>query len=257
MHLCCKKGCGKKYSYVSAHKGSWLAVAGQSEADCSQQKGEGLSVSVMPTRKRQGTWDQPGEKRQCVTAVTGERKHSPVADPHAEGHGPQPGHATEQTFCHHEGDGVHAEADEKHRTAAGVAAAFIQLGDEALGLDHVVDKKRMRGPTSKVDVCKKENQDMVLQWLDEKKTDGVMMAPPCGTSSRAREIPVFQSREKRRALQPLRSARYPDGLPTLRGLDALKVKSANKLCAFTRRLIDKCVQLVIPFICENPLRSWM
>ena len=39
-----------------------------------------------------------------------------------------------------------------------------QLGGEALGLDHVVDKKRMRGPTSKVDLCKKENQDMVLQW---------------------------------------------------------------------------------------------
>ena len=115
----------------------------------------------------------------------------------------------------------------------------------------------MRGPTSKVDLCKKENQEMVLQWLDERKIDGVMLAPPCGTSSRAREIPVFQSGQKRRAPQPLRSARYPNGLPTLRGLDALKVKLANKLYAFTRRVIDKCVQLDIPFICENPLRSWM
>ena len=37
----------------------------------------------------------------------------------------------------------------------------------------------------------------------------------------------------------------------------MKVKLANKLYAFTRRVIDKCVQLDIPFICENPLRSWM
>ena len=37
---------------------------------------------------------------------------------------------------------------------AGVTAAFIQLCGEALGLDHVMDKKRMRGPTSKVDLCK-------------------------------------------------------------------------------------------------------
>jgi len=103
----------------------------------------------------------------------------------------------------------------------------------------------------------KENQDMVLQWLDEGKIDSVMLAPPCGTSSRAREIPVFQSGKKRRAPQPLRSARHPNGLPTLRGLDALKVKLANKLYAFTRKAIDKCVQLGIPFICENPLRSWM
>ena len=100
---------------------------------------------------------------------------------------------------------------------AGVTAAFIQLCGEALGLDHVMDKKRMRGPTSKVDLCKKENQEMVLQWLDEGKIDGVMLAPPCGTSSRAREIPVFQSGQKRRAPQPLRSARYPNGLPTLPG----------------------------------------
>jgi len=179
-------------------------VAGQSKAECSQHKDEGPSVSVMPTRKRQGTWEQPGEKRRCVTAVTGERKHSPVAEPIVEGHGPQSGHATEQTFHHHEGDGVHAEASDKHRTVflldifsgtAGVTAAFIQLGGEALGLDHVVDKKRMRGPTSKVDLCKKENQEMVLQWLDEGKIDGVMIAPPCGTSSRAREntsLPVWQ-----------------------------------------------------------------
>ena len=241
-------------------------MAGPNKAECSQSKGEGPSVLVMPTRKRQGTWDQPGEKRQCVTEVAGERKHSPAAKTHDEGHGLHPSCAEGHSDGHHKGDGTHGEAGEKHSTVfllvifsgtAGVTAAFIQLGGEALGLEHVVDKRRMRGPTSKVDLCKKENQEMVLQWLDEKKIDGVMLAPPCGTSSRAREIPVFQSGKKRRAPQPLRNARYPNGLPTLRGLDALKVKLANKLYAFTRRVIDKCVRLGIPFVCENPLRSWM
>ena len=79
-----------------------------------------------------------------------------------------------------------------------MAASFIQLGGDALGLDHMVDKKRMRGPISKTDLCKKETQDQVL-----------------------------------------------------------KVKLANKLYAFTRRVIDTCVRLGIPFICENPQRSWM
>ena len=41
----------------------------------------------------------------------------------------------------------------------GVAASFIQPGGEALGLDHVVDKKRVRGPLSKVDFCKDEMQE--------------------------------------------------------------------------------------------------
>lgn len=103
----------------------------------------------MPTRKRQGTWDQPGEKRQCVTEVAGERKRSPAAVIHDEGHGLQPIFAEEHSDCHHKGDGANAEAGEKHGTVflldvfsgtAGVTAAFIQLGGEALGLDHVVDK---------------------------------------------------------------------------------------------------------------------
>ena len=55
----------------------------------------------------------------------------------------------------------------------------------------------------------------------------------------------------------LRNKRWPNGIPSLRGVDALKVKLANKLYAFTRRVIDTCIRLHIPFICENPLRSWM
>ena len=41
----------------------------------------------------------------------------------------------------------------------GVAASFIQPGGEALGFHHVVDKKRVRGPLSKVDFCKDEMQE--------------------------------------------------------------------------------------------------
>ena len=41
------------------------------------------------------------------------------------------------------------------------------------------------------------------------------LAPPCGTSSRARELP--------NGPPPLRSLEFPDGLPSLSGLDALRV----------------------------------
>ena len=189
-----------------------------------------------------------------------------MAGASAEGHKPGVFPADTQAHFNHEGDYKQAEPGDKHRTVflldifsgtAGVTAAFIQLGGEALGLDHVVDKKRMRGPTSKVDLCKKDNQDLVVQWLEEGKVDGVILAPPCGTSSRAREIPVFASGKRRSTPQPLRSQRHPNGLPSLRGLSALKVKLANKLYEFTRRIIDTCVRLYIPFVCENPLRSWM
>ena len=97
-----------------------------------------------------------------------------------------------------------------------------------LDLDHIVDKNRVKGPVSKVDLCKRQNQQLVLQWLDEGKVDSAMLPPPCGTSSRAREIPIIDKKGCRRpATRPLRSQNWPDGVPSLKGLDAMKVRLAN------------------------------
>ena len=123
---------------------------------------------------------------------------------------------------------------------AGVAAAFQNCGGEALGLDHLCDRRRMKGPVAKVDLA-------------------IMLAPPCGTSSRAREIPVPAMLRLRRNRQPvpLRSDAEPMGLSTLRGVAKLKVEAANRLYRFTRQVIDLCIEINIPFICENPKRSLM
>ena len=230
---------------------------------------KGLPTSSKPTRKRQGIFEDKGEKRQRFEAIAPERELSGVVANGAEGQSfsefPAEGQA-KLTDAGRKSDGNGTQTDDKHCTVflldifsgtAGVAASFIQLGGDALGLDHMVDRKRMRGPISKTDLCKKETQDQVISWLEQNKVDAVMLAPPCGTSSGAREIPVFESGRKRAAPQPLRSKRWPNGIPSLRGVSALKVKLANKLYAFTRRVIDTCVRLGIPFICENPQRSWM
>ncbi|CAL1135587.1 unnamed protein product [Cladocopium goreaui] len=217
----------------------------------------------------QGIFGEKGEKRQRFQAMAPERKLLGVVASDAEGQSfsevPAEGQA-KPMGADRKSDGTGTQTDDKHGTVflldifsgtAGVAASFIQLGGDALGLDHMVDKKRMRGPISKTDLCKKETQDQVISWLEQGKVDAVMLAPPCGTSSRAREIPVFESGRRRSAPRPLRSKKWPNGIPSLRGVPALKVKLANTLYAFTRRVIDTCVRLGIPFICENPQRSWM
>ena len=142
---------------------------------------------------------------------------------------------------------------------AGVAAAFQSLGGEALGIDHLVDKRRVKGPVAKVDLSKKAGQDTVIKWIQERKIDGVMLAPPCGTLSRGREIPLPKKLRWRCGMQPepLRSDAWPNGLPHLKGIAQLKVKAANKLYAFTGRVIKACMDANIPFICENPRRSLM
>ena len=85
---------------------------------------------------------------------------------------------------------------------AGVAAAFRSLGGDALGMDHLVDKRRVKGPVAKVDLAQRASQDNILKWIVHGKVDGVMLAPPCGTSSRAREIPLPKRFRLRGGMQP-------------------------------------------------------
>ena len=229
---------------------------------------EGPPTPLLPARKRQGTVGTGERKRLKVASIASERERSEVDEAFAEGREyckqdakehpiPEPSSFQPEEPTNSDTNKVVFLLDIFSGTA-GVTAAFIQMGDDALGLDHVIDKGRVKGPVSKIDLCKKENQDLVFQWLEKGKADAVMLAPPCGTSSRAREIPIKDSKGRSKpAPPPLRSRRHPNGLPSLRGLNALKVKLANKLYQFTRRVIDACCSLGIPFVCENLQRSWM
>ena len=192
----------------------------------------------MPTRKPPGTLDVEKRKRLCVASIASEAKRSEVVEEFAEGRGSfddsAEWHLSTCTSPMRVGEVTNSSAKGSvycrghFSGAAGVAAAFIQLDREALDLDHIVDKNRVKGPVSKVDLCKKQNQQLVLQWLDEGKVDAAMLAPPCGTSSRAREIPIIDKKGWRRpAPRPLRSQNWPDGVPSLKGLDAMKVRLAN------------------------------
>ena len=171
-----------------------------------EQSDDGQVHPVLPTRKRQGTLEQAGRKRPKFAEVA-PGKELPGEASDVEGHhffNNQTEGSGSLSSNLHEGGTTEVGTHEKHGVllldvfsgTAGVAAAFIQLGGEALGLDHVVDKKRVKGPVAKVDLCKRESQELVFKWLDDRKIDGVMLAPPCGTSSRAREIPIFQSKHR-------------------------------------------------------------
>ena len=83
----------------------------------------------------------------------------------------------------------------------------------------------------------------------------VVLAPPCGTASRARDIPAYSN--GKRIAHPLRSGQHPDGLPSLQGHDLARVTSANSLYAFTAAVAGMCSQHGIPWLIENPARSYM
>ena len=139
---------------------------------------------------------------------------------------------------------------------AGVVAALKRHGAEALGVDHVIQKHRMKGPAVKLDLSVEANQDLIVEEIKSDRVAGVMLAPPCGTSSRARNIPLRNKFGKKvRGPPPLRSHRYPEGLPGLTGVSRKRVKQANILYKFCRRIMDLCEDLGKLCIVENPESS--
>ena len=133
---------------------------------------------------------------------------------------------------------------------AGLTCQIRKLGCQGIAIDFDISKA-CKAPTIRLDLTTSHGQTLLLEVLRRKEVAGVHLAPPCGTSSRAREI-------KRRwgpSPRPLRSDLHPDGIPGLRGRDAKRVKSANILYCFTGRVVAECISRNIPVSVENPARS--
>ena len=63
-------------------------------------------------------------------------------------------------------------------------------------------------------------QQLLLSTLANLMPVLVVLAPPCGTASRARDIPAYSN--GRRIAKPLRSGQRPDGLPSLQAITLLE-----------------------------------
>ena len=71
---------------------------------------------------------------------------------------------------------------------AGVASAFQKRGCDVLGVDHVLKPRRVKAPAVRLDMTDDVHQGMILREIERAQV--VFLAPPCGTASRAREIPI-------------------------------------------------------------------
>ena len=136
-----------------------------------------------------------------------------------------------------------------------VTACLRKLGlKSSHGIDHVVTEHASSIPLI-ADLTTEEGQQRAMFWITNPLLSAVFAAPPCGTCSRAREIPVPGS-HPRSGPQPLRSAEYPDGLPNLSGDDLQRVISANRTYEFLAKVATLCHSRGVLFACENPHRSW-
>ena len=133
-----------------------------------------------------------------------------------------------------------------------VSSTAVSMGFQSIAVDHVPAK---RWHVLQLDLREPGAQQLLLSTLRCLLPALVVLAPPCGTASRARDIPAYSN--GKRIAHPLRSGQHPDGLPSLQGHDLARVTSANSLYAFTAAVAGMCSQHGIPWLIENPARSYM
>ena len=129
----------------------------------------------------------------------------------------------------------------------------------SLGLTvHAVDsvtKRRTGVAIHTLDLTKQSDLNILLDIVSRANIASAHFAPPCGTSSKARERPLPEGMEDVKA-EPLRSIQYPLGLPGLQGTDAKRVAAANRLYAATLCLIVILVIRGASVSAENPRNSY-
>ena len=134
---------------------------------------------------------------------------------------------------------------------AGLSAAARKIGFRVLGVDHG-SVRRANAPVIDLDLRKDECQQRL--WPEIRRAHAIWLAPPCGTASAARGIPLPGSKSGPR---PLRTRKYPDGAPHLVDRDAARVASANALYSFSAQVFSYCQAQGIPCVVENPVSSLM
>ena len=139
--------------------------------------------------------------------------------------------------------------------SARVTSCLQFLGlKSSFGVDH--KRAKNSGRLLTVDLTTAEGQELCMRWIRSPNCLGIFAAPPCGTCSRARGIPVrLQNGRYVPGPKPLRSDEFPDGVGDMSDLDQRRIQSANILYAFITRVSLECIALGKVVCIENPRSS--
>ena len=130
-----------------------------------------------------------------------------------------------------------------------------QRGFRTMAVDHGGNKHTTHHEISLYDLTSPVAQTQLVESLTEDIPAAMHLAPPCGTSSRAREKPIPELGDK--APKPLRDEHHPFGYPWLQGTDRIRVLQSNLLYSFVVDLLFFAFTYNIIISVENPANSWI
>ena len=135
-----------------------------------------------------------------------------------------------------------------------LSSCAAKAGFDILPIDFEGNKQRPFVHVVQLDLRHRSTWEFLEYLAFSRRPFHLHAAPPCGTASRARDVPMSSTEH---GPPPLRSEQWPLGLPGLKGVLLAKVESANsiylQLCAFCFFLNT----LGLTWSIENPYRSYM
>lgn len=136
---------------------------------------------------------------------------------------------------------------------------MVQSGFHAIPVDFSANKFTPKVKTLDIDLGSFAGLTLSTELIRNVKPFSAHFGLPCGTCSRAREIPVSKRLKAAGAPEPapLRNFEHLLGVPGLKGSDLLRVESANRIYKNAVLLLFECFILQIHVILENPSRSWL
>ena len=109
-----------------------------------------------------------------------------------------------------------------------------------------------------IDLSTLSAQHLMDDLVHQRRPLWIHCGIPCGTASRARQLPI-PGRLKALGVptpRPLRSAKFPLGLPDLTPFEAAKVESANAVYRTCVRVLFAAYKVNSIVSIENPARAW-
>ena len=132
-----------------------------------------------------------------------------------------------------------------------VTASLKQYGlASSFGVDHI-RAKQAAAQVVIADLCDPQGIALLHQWLAHEYVVGIFLAPPCGSASRARQIPLRGRKGGQYGPRPLKDDDHPNGLPNLTMQEKQRVSRANKLYHLTAVLADWAIAEGC-FFCGKP-----
>ena len=124
----------------------------------------------------------------------------------------------------------------------------------AFGVGH--KKLSSIAPIMIADLTTKNGQALFMTWMDTPNLAGIFAALPCGTCSLARNIKIRGPKGNIiSGPVPLRSQKYLEGFPNLKGTNLERISSANKPYDFLSKVVLKANNRGLIFVIENPRSS--